>query len=100
MLTPFLQAGDGNCSFRRPMEQAIQIVGAFLVLSAYAGAQLDRLDQRSIAYLTLNLVGSAALAILAAIGGQFGFLLLEGVWAIVSLWSLSAVLRARESPGT
>jgi hypothetical protein len=82
------------------MEQAIQIAGALLVLLAYAGAQLGHLDQRSLSYLTLNLVGSAALAVLAAIDGQLGFLLLEGVWAIVSPLSLSAVLHGRGSPGT
>jgi hypothetical protein len=75
--------------------QAIQIVGALFVLLAYAGAQLGHLDQRSLSYLAMNLVGSAALAVLAAIDGQLGFLLLEGVWALVSLWSLLAVLRAR-----
>ncbi|MBA2521710.1 MAG: hypothetical protein H0V25_00110 [Solirubrobacterales bacterium] len=78
------------------MEQAVQIVGAILILVAYAGAQFGRLDQRSISYLVLNLIGSAILAVLAALESQYGFLLLEGVWAIVSAWSLSAELR-RES---
>ncbi len=78
------------------MEQAVQIVGAILILVAYAGAQFGRLDQRSISYLVLNLIGSAILAVLAAVESQYGFLLLEGVWAIVSAWSLSAESR-RES---
>ena len=76
------------------MEQAIQIVGALLVLAGFAGAQIGRLDQRSIAYLVLNLIGSAVLAVLAAIESQFGFLLLEGIWAIVSAWSLTEELRS------
>jgi len=75
------------------MGQLIQIIGAALVLAAYAGAQLGRLDQRSISYLVLNLVGSAILALLAALDGQLGFLLLEGTWAIVSAWSLARELR-------
>lgn len=82
------------------MEQLIQIVGALLVLAAFAAAQFDRLDLRSIAYLTMNLIGSAVLAILAAIDGQLGFLLLEGVWAVVSLWSLVGVLRTGEPRAT
>ena len=74
------------------MDQAVQIVGALLVLLAFTGAQLGRIDQHSIPYLVMNLLGSATLAVLAAIDEQFGFLLLEGVWAIVSAWSLAQVL--------
>ena len=71
------------------MDQLLQIVGAALILAAFAGAQAGRLDQSSQLYLVLNLIGSAILAVLAAIDGQLGFLLLEGAWAIVSAWSLA-----------
>lgn len=70
------------------MDQLVQVAGALLILAAFVGAQLGRLDQRSIPYLVLNLVGSVILAVLAAIEDQYGFLLLEGVWALVSAWSL------------
>ena len=80
------------------MEQAIQIVGAVLILVAFAGAQAGRLDVRSISYLVLNLAGSAVLAVLAAIESQYGFLLLEGAWAIVSAHSL--VVELRRSAGS
>ena len=46
-------------------------------------------------YLVLNFVGSAILAVLAFIDQQWGFLLLEGVWALVSLWSLAQLVRGR-----
>lgn len=75
------------------MEQIVQIVGAILILVAYAGAQAGLLDQRSISYLVLNLIGSAILAVLAAVEGQPGFLLLEGVWAVVTTASLFSELR-------
>lgn len=75
------------------MEQLVQIIGALLILAAFAAVQFGRLDQRSIAYLMLNLIGSAILAVLAARESQIGFLLLEGAWAIVSLWSLIDELR-------
>jgi hypothetical protein len=77
------------------VEQLVQIIGAILILVAFAGAQFGRLEQRSISYLALNLVGSLILAVLAAVENQLGFLLLEGVWSLVSLWSLVAELRAR-----
>jgi hypothetical protein len=48
------------------------------------------LSTQSRVYLVLNLVGSIVLAVLAAVEEQYGFLLLEGVWALVSAWSLVA----------
>jgi hypothetical protein len=75
------------------MDQAVQIVGAILILTAYAAAQFRYLDQDSRSYLVLNLVGSAILAVLAARESQIGFLLLEGVWAIVSAYGLYRALR-------
>jgi hypothetical protein len=70
------------------MGQAVQLVGALLILTAYAAAQFGAMDQHSRLYLVLNLVGSAVLAWLALDQRLWGFLLLEAVWAGVSLWSL------------
>ena len=75
------------------MEQLIQVIGALLILTAFAAAQFGRLDQRSVSYLVLNLIGSVILAVLAAVEEQLGFLLLESIWAIVSAWSLFEELR-------
>jgi hypothetical protein len=75
------------------MEQAIQIVGALMILAGFTAAQLGRMRVDSRAYLALNLVGSAILAYLAVIEEQWGFVLLETVWALVSGWSLVRVLR-------
>ena len=80
------------------MGQVIQVLGAVLILAAFALAQWGFLDQKSMTYLVLNVVGSAVLAVDAALGAQWGFLLLEGVWAIVSLASLIAVLWRRKAP--
>ncbi|WP_354699340.1 hypothetical protein DSM112329_05054 [Paraconexibacter sp. AEG42_29] len=68
--------------------QLVQVVGALLVLAGFAGAQFGLLVTQSPLYLVLNLLGSAVLAVLAAIDSQYGFLLLEGVWALVSAWGL------------
>lgn len=84
------------------MDQAIQIVGALLILTAFAAVQLERMRPDSRLYLTLNLVGSVILAVLALLASQWGFVLLEGVWAVFSAWGLWVALfgpyRGQNSP--
>ncbi len=49
----------------------------------------------NLSYSAMNFVG---LVVLAVVEVQWGFILLGGVWAIVSLWGVIAVLRGGE-PG-
>ena len=79
------------------MDQVIQIVGALLILAAFAAVQFERMKPDSRLYLALNLAGSLILAVLAVSASQWGFVLLEGVWAIVSAWGLAAALRSQPS---
>jgi hypothetical protein len=88
---------DSRMTYRRRVDQVIQIVGALLILTAFAAVQFDRMRPDSKLYLALNLVGSVVLAVLAWVESQLGFLLLEGVWAIVSAIGLTAALRADPS---
>lgn len=67
---------------------ALEIAGAVLILAGYTLGQLRVLDQHSVLYLVLNLVGSFVLAVIAWVDERWGFLLLEGVWSIVSAISL------------
>ena len=78
---------------------ALELVGAVLILAGFTLAQLRLLDQHSLVYLVLNLVGSFVLAVIALVDERWGFLLLEGVWSIVSAISLATVLRGRGRPG-
>lgn len=82
------------------MEPLIQIGGAILILIAYVAAQLGVLRPDAVSYLVLNLVGSAVLAADAWWGRQWGFVLLGGVWAVVSLGGLVAALRSARGSST
>jgi hypothetical protein len=66
----------------------VQIVGALLVLAAFALAQARVLSPEARLYLVLNLVGTGVLAMQAYVAEQWGFLLLEGVWAVIAAWGL------------
>ena len=59
-----------------------------MILVAYAAAQTGRWSTNDRLYLWLNLVGSAILAVLAGMTENWGFLLLESVWAVVTAHSL------------
>jgi hypothetical protein len=76
------------------MAQAIQLVGAFLILVAYALAQVGVMAPRGAPFLLLNLAGALVLAGSAWDEEQWGFLALEVAWAAVS----AAGLVRHESP--
>lgn len=78
------------------MIQAVSLVGAVLILLAFALQQLGRWRPEDAAYLWFNFVGSAALTVVAWLERQWGFLLLEGAWALVSLYGLAR--RAAATP--
>ncbi len=77
------------------MEPLAELVGAVLILSAFVLAQRGRLTTTSLAYLVLNIAGASLLAAVAAVDGDVGFLLLEGVWAAVSATSIARLVAQR-----
>lgn len=79
--------------------QAVSVIGALLVLLPFAASQLGRMSTDSLAYQVSNLAGSAALAVIAVLEVQYGFILLEGTWAVASAYGLVRVLSAPRDPG-
>jgi hypothetical protein len=77
------------------LEQAIAIVGALIILVAYGANQAGWLDRTRPLYSVLNLVGSVILTVIAFRSAQWGFVLLEGVWALISVPPLVKSVRVR-----
>lgn len=79
------------------MIQILSIAGALLILVPFAMSQTGRLPVLSLAYQAMNFAGSAALTFVAVTERQYGFILLEGVWAVMSVVGLARVLRGPPS---
>ncbi len=77
------------------MQQSFSIAGALLILIAYAASQRGNPGRNDASYNLMNLVGSAILAWIALDGRQWGFLLLEGTWALLSIPPLLRFARAQ-----
>ena len=74
------------------MRQVIGVVGALLILVPFTASQLGRLRTSSLGYQLMNLAGAVILTTVAILERQYGFILLEGVWALMSLVGLRRVL--------
>lgn len=76
--------------------QIVSLVGAAMILAAFASQQAGKLRPSDAAYLVLNFAGSAILTYFAVQAGNFGLIALEGSWAVISLWSLARAMRAAQ----
>lgn len=77
------------------MDQIPQIAGAILILLAFGALQRGTMSPHSRLYLWLNFAGSAILTGVALHESDWGFFMLEVVWAAVSLWGLTQLARGR-----
>lgn len=67
------------------LHQLISLLGALMVLGAYAALQRGWLRPENRWYNVLNFAGAALLTWVALEDGRWGFVLLEGAWALLSL---------------
>jgi hypothetical protein len=73
--------------------QLISVLGALMILEAYAASQFGLVDTSRLSYQVANFVGSAVLTVVAVVAWQPGFILLEGTWALMSLWGIATIFR-------
>lgn len=78
----------------------IGFVGVFQILLAYMLNVFGKLEKKDLAFILLNLLG-ASLACAASVLMQYmPFIILEGVWAFVSLISLLKYIKKASQTGT
>ena len=65
--------------------QLMSLVGALMVLGAYFAYQRGIMGRESRWYNALNFFGAALLTWVALEDRRWGFVLLEGAWALLSL---------------
>jgi hypothetical protein len=74
--------------------QLFSLLGALAILAAFAGSQFRWMSATGLGYLLLNTVGAGILTVTAWLERQWGFLLLESVWTLVSVYALVRLLRS------
>lgn len=75
--------------------QGLSVLGALMVLGAYAMIQVGAWRELDAGYLALNVIGSLLLGIVAVIERQVGFILLEFAWAALAVLGIVRAMKAR-----
>ncbi|MEH6406525.1 MAG: hypothetical protein V7767_04525 [Leeuwenhoekiella sp.] len=66
----------------------IGFIGTFLILLAYILNVNGKLEKEDLTFIVLNLLGAGLACFASILMNYLPFILLEGVWALVSLFSL------------
>lgn len=76
--------------------QLMSIVGALMVLAAYGLNQGGIWRELHAGYLTLNILGSLMLGVVAIVDQRAGFILLEFAWAGLGLIGVARAIRSKQ----
>ena len=66
----------------------IGFVGVFQILLAYFLNVVGKISNDSLPFILLNLIGAAMACVASILIAYWPFIILEGIWALVSLYSL------------
>ncbi|MGZ8362219.1 MAG: CBU_0592 family membrane protein [Caulobacteraceae bacterium] len=71
------------------------LAGVLLILAAYAGAQVRRLDPLRPPALLMNLAGALLILVSLAFDWNLSAAVMEGAWALVALYGLARWAQGR-----
>ncbi len=77
--------------------QVLSVIGALMVLGAYAMIQSGLWRELDPGYLALNIIGSLMLGVVAIADQRIGFILLEFAWAAMGCVGVVRAIKARTS---
>jgi fluoride ion exporter CrcB/FEX len=77
--------------------QVLSVVGALMVLTAYALIQSGIWRELDAGYLALNIIGSLLLGVVAVEDQRVGFILLEFAWAGLGCIGVVRAIKARKT---
>ena len=72
----------------------IGFIGVFQILLAYILNVIGKLESKDLTFILLNLIGAIMACLASILMEYFPFVILEGVWTIVSIISLIKYKRA------
>ena len=62
-------------------------IGVFLILLAYILTEFGNVTNKNLVFILLNLIGASIACLASILLNYIPFIILEGVWALVSLLS-------------
>jgi hypothetical protein len=71
----------------------VGLVGAVVILGAYAAVQMERLDARSWTALALNFAGASFILLSMIKAFNLSAAVVEGCWALVALYGMVRKLK-------